>query len=216
MRPNLVGGLLRGLGPSPHECGASRFLDTPILRPIQSENSMFHSTTILAVRHRDRAVLAGDGQVTFGQTVVKQSARKIRRLYNDRILAGLRRLGGRFVRALRALRIEAGAVSRQPRALGRRAREGLAQRSHPAAARSDARRARQDVDVPAVGHRRPHRARRRDRGDRIGRTVRAGRRQRRSRTTPSSTRARSPRRRWRSPARSASTRTRTSSWWKSL
>ena len=49
---------------------------------------MFHSTTILAVRHRDRAVLAGDGQVTFGQTVVKQSARKIRRLYNDRILAG--------------------------------------------------------------------------------------------------------------------------------
>jgi ATP-dependent HslUV protease subunit HslV len=49
---------------------------------------MFHATTILAVRHRDRAVLAGDGQVTFGQTVVKQSARKIRRLYNDRILAG--------------------------------------------------------------------------------------------------------------------------------
>ena len=50
--------------------------------------SRFHSTTILAVRHRDRAVLAGDGQVTFGQTVVKQGARKIRRLYNDRILAG--------------------------------------------------------------------------------------------------------------------------------
>src|ERR671912_2008408 len=49
---------------------------------------MMHSTTILAVRHRDRAVLAGDGQVTFGQTVVKQGARKIRRLYNDRILAG--------------------------------------------------------------------------------------------------------------------------------
>jgi ATP-dependent HslUV protease, peptidase subunit HslV len=49
---------------------------------------MFKSTTILGVRHRDRAVLAGDGQVTFGQTVVKQRARKIRRLYNDRILAG--------------------------------------------------------------------------------------------------------------------------------
>jgi ATP-dependent HslUV protease, peptidase subunit HslV len=47
-----------------------------------------HSTTILAVRHRDRAVMAGDGQVTFGQTVVKQSAKKIRRLYNDKILAG--------------------------------------------------------------------------------------------------------------------------------
>ncbi len=49
---------------------------------------MFHSTTILAVRHRGQSVLAGDGQVTFGQTVVKQSAKKIRRLYNDRILAG--------------------------------------------------------------------------------------------------------------------------------
>jgi len=49
---------------------------------------MLHSTTILAVRHRDKAVLASDGQVTFGQTVIKRGARKIRRLYNDRILAG--------------------------------------------------------------------------------------------------------------------------------
>jgi ATP-dependent HslUV protease, peptidase subunit HslV len=49
---------------------------------------MFHSTTILAVRQSDHTVLAGDGQVTFGQTVMKQGARKIRRLYHDRILAG--------------------------------------------------------------------------------------------------------------------------------
>jgi len=49
---------------------------------------VIHSTTILAIRHRDHAVLAGDGQVTFGDTIVKQGARKIRRLYNDRILAG--------------------------------------------------------------------------------------------------------------------------------
>ena len=49
---------------------------------------MFHATTILAVRHHDRAVLAGDGQVPFGLTVVKQSARKIRRLYNEKILPG--------------------------------------------------------------------------------------------------------------------------------
>jgi ATP-dependent HslUV protease, peptidase subunit HslV len=48
----------------------------------------FHATTILAVRRDDRAVLAGDGQVTLGNTVVKQGARKIRRLYNDQILAG--------------------------------------------------------------------------------------------------------------------------------
>jgi ATP-dependent HslUV protease subunit HslV len=47
-----------------------------------------HATTILAVRHQDRTVLAGDGQVTLGNTVVKQRAKKIRRLYNDAILAG--------------------------------------------------------------------------------------------------------------------------------
>ena len=47
-----------------------------------------HATTILAVRHQDRTVLAGDGQVTLGNTVVQQSAKKIRRLYNDAILAG--------------------------------------------------------------------------------------------------------------------------------
>src|SRR5215207_8763067 len=50
--------------------------------------STFHATTILAVRREDHAVLAGDGQVTLGNTVVKQGARKIRRLYNDNILAG--------------------------------------------------------------------------------------------------------------------------------
>jgi ATP-dependent HslUV protease subunit HslV len=49
---------------------------------------MFHATTVLAVRHAGRSVLAGDGQVTFANTVVKQGARKIRRLYNDTILAG--------------------------------------------------------------------------------------------------------------------------------
>ena len=49
---------------------------------------MFHATTVLAVRHRDQTVMASDGQVTFGDTVVKRSARKIRKLYNDRVLAG--------------------------------------------------------------------------------------------------------------------------------
>ena len=49
---------------------------------------MFLATTVLAVRHRDGTVMASDGQVTFGETVVKQTARKIRKLYNDRILAG--------------------------------------------------------------------------------------------------------------------------------
>jgi ATP-dependent HslUV protease subunit HslV len=49
---------------------------------------VIHATTILAVRHHDHTVMAGDGQVTFGNTVLKQSAKKIRRLYNDSILAG--------------------------------------------------------------------------------------------------------------------------------
>ena len=47
-----------------------------------------HATTILAVRRDDHAVLASDGQVTLGNTIVKHGARKIRRLYNDSILAG--------------------------------------------------------------------------------------------------------------------------------
>lgn len=49
---------------------------------------MIHATTILAVRHQGRTVLAGDGQVTLGNTVLKHGARKIRRLYNEKILAG--------------------------------------------------------------------------------------------------------------------------------
>jgi ATP-dependent HslUV protease subunit HslV len=51
-------------------------------------SSTFTATTVLSVRHGGQAVMASDGQVTFGDTVVKQAARKIRRLYNDRILAG--------------------------------------------------------------------------------------------------------------------------------
>ena len=47
-----------------------------------------HGTTILAVRHLGKVVVAGDGQVTIGQTVVKHQARKVRRLYQDRVLAG--------------------------------------------------------------------------------------------------------------------------------
>ena len=47
-----------------------------------------HATTILGVRRNGKVALGGDGQVTFGDTVVKASALKIRRLYNDTILAG--------------------------------------------------------------------------------------------------------------------------------
>ena len=46
------------------------------------------STTILAVRHQGHVVLGGDGQVTLGQTVLKHNAVKVRRLFQDRVLAG--------------------------------------------------------------------------------------------------------------------------------
>ena len=46
------------------------------------------STTILCVRRNGKVIMAGDGQVTLGQEVVKSSARKLRRLYNDKIVAG--------------------------------------------------------------------------------------------------------------------------------
>ena len=48
----------------------------------------FHGTTIVAVRRAGKVALGGDGQVTLGNVVIKSGARKVRRLYQDRILAG--------------------------------------------------------------------------------------------------------------------------------
>ncbi len=48
----------------------------------------FDSTTIIAVKHNGQTAIAGDGQVSLGETVMKSGARKIRRLYDDKILAG--------------------------------------------------------------------------------------------------------------------------------
>jgi len=48
----------------------------------------FHGTTILSVRRGESVAMGGDGQVTLGNIVIKSSARKIRRIYQDRILAG--------------------------------------------------------------------------------------------------------------------------------
>ncbi len=48
----------------------------------------YHGTTILSVRRGDQVALGGDGQVTLGSIVIKSTARKIRRLYQDRVLAG--------------------------------------------------------------------------------------------------------------------------------
>ncbi len=48
----------------------------------------FHGTTIIAVRHGGKTVVAGDGQVTLGSIVTKHRARKVRRIYNDKIVVG--------------------------------------------------------------------------------------------------------------------------------
>src|SRR5437588_10252796 len=59
--------------------------------PMSPENSSspgWHATTILSVRKGGQVVMAGDGQVSMGQTVVKANARKVRRLGNGQIVAG--------------------------------------------------------------------------------------------------------------------------------
>jgi len=55
---------------------------------MNAEPTPFHGTTILSVRRGERVAMGGDGQVTLGNVVVKATARKVRRLYHDRILAG--------------------------------------------------------------------------------------------------------------------------------
>ncbi|MGC8579138.1 MAG: ATP-dependent protease subunit HslV [bacterium] len=49
---------------------------------------MFKGTTIISVRHNGKVVMAGDGQVTMGDTIMKHTAKKVRRLYNDTVLVG--------------------------------------------------------------------------------------------------------------------------------
>src|SRR5918999_3116205 len=49
---------------------------------------MFEGTTILAIRHQGKVVVVGDGQVGLGQTVMKHSARKVRKLHHDKVIAG--------------------------------------------------------------------------------------------------------------------------------
>jgi len=55
---------------------------------MNAEIPQFHGTTIVSVRRGDKVAMGGDGQVTLGNIVIKASARKVRRMYHDRILAG--------------------------------------------------------------------------------------------------------------------------------
>jgi len=66
---------------TPVAMAAESAAEAPIPRRIRS-------TTVLCVRRDDKIVMAGDGQVTLGESVIKHGAKKIRRLYQDKILAG--------------------------------------------------------------------------------------------------------------------------------
>ena len=55
---------------------------------MSQSDSDFHGTTILCVRKNNEVAIGGDGQVTLGQTVFKHNAKKIRKMYNNNILAG--------------------------------------------------------------------------------------------------------------------------------
>jgi ATP-dependent HslUV protease subunit HslV len=55
---------------------------------VADTHAVAHATTVVCVRHQGRVALAGDGQVSIGQTIVKAGARKVRRVYHDRVLAG--------------------------------------------------------------------------------------------------------------------------------
>jgi len=54
----------------------------------QTGAAVFHATTILGVRKGNKTALGGDGQVTMGDTIVKEKARKVRRLYKETVIAG--------------------------------------------------------------------------------------------------------------------------------
>ncbi len=55
---------------------------------MKHENMKIRSTTVLLVRKDDQMAMAGDGQVTLGETVIKGNARKVRRIYNDQVVVG--------------------------------------------------------------------------------------------------------------------------------
>jgi ATP-dependent HslUV protease, peptidase subunit HslV len=65
-----------------------RARSAPIAASDADGAGVFRATTVACVRHRGGVAIAGDGQVSIGQTIVKSSARKVRKVYHERVLAG--------------------------------------------------------------------------------------------------------------------------------
>src|SRR3990172_2437337 len=66
----------------------ARAVESPFLVAGERGNLLVRGTTILSVRHQGKVVMAGDGQVTVGTTVVKHNAVKVKKIYKDQVLAG--------------------------------------------------------------------------------------------------------------------------------
>ena len=111
----------------------------------------WHGTTILAVRKGERVVVAGDGQVSLGNTVIKSNARKVRRLGRRRRDRRVRRRHRRCLHPVRAARGQARAASGPAHPRLRRAGQGLAHRPLPAPARGDDGGRRQPVSLVLTG-----------------------------------------------------------------
>ncbi len=103
-------------------------------RPLEIESiknrthSRIRSTTVICVRRNGQVVMAADGQVTLQDHVLKHSAKKIRRLYQDKILAGFAGSTADAFNLFPALRNQARAVCRQPEPGRGGAGQGLAYR----------------------------------------------------------------------------------------
>ena len=106
--------------------------------------SLWHGTTILTVRKGGRVVVAGDGQVFMGQTVIKANAKKVRSLGKGNVISGFAGATADAFTLFERLEIEAGNVSRAARARLRGPRQGLAHGPLFAPARSNDDRGRQD------------------------------------------------------------------------
>ena len=174
--------IVTGLMPRSCHVRVTALSSKPAARPAPAEPTgsfdtigllMFHATTVLAVRHRDQTVMASDGQVTFGDTVVKQTPGRSGGSTTTGSWPGSPARPPTRSRCSRGSKPSSNSIAATSSAR-RRAREGLADRPDAAPPRGDAGRHGREGDLPAVGQRRSDRARRRDHRHRVGRRVCAG------------------------------------------
>ncbi len=134
-------------------------------------NNEFRGTTILMVRRGDKVAVAGDGQVSLGDMVMKQRARKVRRLYHGKIIVGF---AGSTADALTLFeRLEAKLEAHQgnlTRAVVELAKDWRTDR-HPPAPGGPAAGGGRERRLPHLRHRGRHRARRRGDGHRLRRPL---------------------------------------------